>query len=333
MKKLTQGATRLLVLALGLGLTATGWAAVPTVAWDADFGTIEKIGSDGQTYTFTLNPSGNSGENINTLSNGKVVIGANSSYGAKIEWTKDTSTDYTTVLVKYSGLTATANTTIASVTTSQNNNGIVDCGVAVDASDTTKLVGRFNDDSRSFGSYSAVVSSGYLLMVYTAGSVFQFYTSSDGVTWTGGNATGLSFSSTFSCGVGLGGMSGRYTSSYGASSGVTIEAVAIYRGIALNVAKVRNCHFDSEYTTQVYKKWAYANSVLTYAEGGNADIGSSGTDFKSFNIATGTDGETTYYGGGNTAYFGTAFWNNFCCNQLRSVQVFRILRGHLLLAA
>ena len=295
--------------------TTSAWAAVPTVAWDGDFGTTEKTGSDGQTYTFTLNPSGNSGENINTLSNGKVVIGANSSYGAKIEWTKDTSTAYTTVLVKYSGLTATANKTIASVTASQNNDAIIDCGVAVDASDTTKLVGRFNNDNRSFGSYSAVVSSGYLLMVYTAGSVFQFYTSADGVTWTGGNATGLSFSNTHSCGVGLGGMSGRSTSSYGASSGITIEAVAIYRGIALNAVKARNCHFDSEYTTQTYKKWAYANSVLTYAKSGNADIGSSGTDFKSFNIATGADGETTYYGGGNTAYFGTAFWHNYCCNQ------------------
>ena len=44
MKKLTQGATRLLVLALGLGLASTGWAAasleetgvtVPTALWVA----------------------------------------------------------------------------------------------------------------------------------------------------------------------------------------------------------------------------------------------------------------------------------------------------------
>ena len=34
MKKLTQGATRLLVLALGLGLVSTGWAAAPVAVWD-----------------------------------------------------------------------------------------------------------------------------------------------------------------------------------------------------------------------------------------------------------------------------------------------------------
>ena len=34
MKKLTQGATRLLVLALGLGLVSTVWAAAPVVVWD-----------------------------------------------------------------------------------------------------------------------------------------------------------------------------------------------------------------------------------------------------------------------------------------------------------
>jgi len=34
MKKLTQGATRLLVLALGLGLATTGWGATPVAVWD-----------------------------------------------------------------------------------------------------------------------------------------------------------------------------------------------------------------------------------------------------------------------------------------------------------
>ena len=40
MNKLTHGATRLLVLAFGLGLALTGWAAVkPLVVWNGDFPT------------------------------------------------------------------------------------------------------------------------------------------------------------------------------------------------------------------------------------------------------------------------------------------------------
>jgi hypothetical protein len=153
-------------------------------------------------------------------------------------------------------------------------------------------------------------------MVYTAGAAFQFWTSSDGLTWSGGTASSLLFSYTYAQGVGLGGMSGSASNSgYGRTAGMTIEAVAIYRGVALTTVKARNCHFDSEYTTQDYKKWAYANSVLTFAKGADGDIGSGSTPLKSFSIATGTDGSDTYYGGGNTAYFGTTFWHNYCCNQ------------------
>lgn len=305
------------VMALGIGLVSTSWAAAPTptIVWNGDFGITEKTGRDGQTYAFTLNPSENTGENLNTLSNGKVVIGANSSYGAKIEWTKDTSSPYTSVLVKYSGLTAAVNKTIASVTASQSNGTIIDCGVAVHPSDTTKLVARFNNNSNKYGEYDAVAPSGYLLMVYTSAQVFKFYSSSDGETWTGGDVSGFYFSDTHSCGVGLGGMSGRSTSPYGASSGVTIEAVAIFRGKALTTTDVTD--YKLFYTSTDYKNWYYsANEVFTWTGNAGGDIGSSNTgSVKLFSPAAGEDTSKTYTCGGNTDYYGFLFWHAFCLGQ------------------
>jgi len=46
MKKLTQGATRLLVLALGLGLVSTGWAGLPTITVSGNDVTISNAAAD-----------------------------------------------------------------------------------------------------------------------------------------------------------------------------------------------------------------------------------------------------------------------------------------------
>ena len=52
MKKLTQGATRLLVLALGLGLAEGAWAvSKPLAVWNGDFVDNSERGG----FTFTIN--------------------------------------------------------------------------------------------------------------------------------------------------------------------------------------------------------------------------------------------------------------------------------------
>ena len=59
--------TRLAVAALAaLAAGGAGAAASPkaTVVWNGDFGTAVKTGYDGNTYTFTLNPTGNTGDSL-----------------------------------------------------------------------------------------------------------------------------------------------------------------------------------------------------------------------------------------------------------------------------
>ena len=66
MNKLTHGATRLLVLALGLGLASTVWADL-VAEWNGDFGKATKNG-----WTLTVGTG-------NTFENGVITIGAESS--------------------------------------------------------------------------------------------------------------------------------------------------------------------------------------------------------------------------------------------------------------
>ena len=78
MKKLTRGATRLLVLALGLGLTATGWAAKPKAVWYRDLADASSRGG----FTIDLN-NGSATENLNTAVDGVVTIGSGSNGGVR----------------------------------------------------------------------------------------------------------------------------------------------------------------------------------------------------------------------------------------------------------
>ena len=78
MKKLTQGATRLLVLALGLGLTTTGWAAKPKAVWYRDLADASSRGG----FTIDIN-NGSATENLNTVADGVVTIGSGSNGGVR----------------------------------------------------------------------------------------------------------------------------------------------------------------------------------------------------------------------------------------------------------
>ena len=92
-KRLTAGATRLLVLALGLGLVTTGWAAVPTpvAVWDGNFSTTKVNG-------WTLNANGN------TVASDKSPITITSKGFTITPTTAVAPGTGVTVLVKMSGL-------------------------------------------------------------------------------------------------------------------------------------------------------------------------------------------------------------------------------------
>lgn len=327
--KLTKLTTRVLAILFAVFATSGAWAAVPTVVWDGDFDTTTKTGADGVEYTFTVNPLGNSGENLNTLSGGNLVIGSGSTYGGQISWNYNSSETYTSVLIKYSNFTATDNKVLASVsaetTTGGNAGQVVDDCVSVLSAANSTLTGRFNNNSRTWpnngNSVATSSESGYMLIVYGSGQAFQFYTSSDGVTWNGGTATGLSFANTFACGVGLGGMSGlgkdvngTANNGYGVSSGMTIQGVAIFRGVALTTNLVRPpSSFDSEYTDSNNKKWKYANATFTWKSSSGTDIGSStGTSVSLFSLPSDADTSVSFACGGNATWTGSNFWEGFC---------------------
>ena len=84
-------------LAALLAILATGaaWATAPTptVVWESDFGTATKTGTDGNSYTITLND--------NTVnSEGNIEIASSATKGAIID-TSAASASSMTVLVRY----------------------------------------------------------------------------------------------------------------------------------------------------------------------------------------------------------------------------------------
>ncbi len=329
MTSLAASGVRLAALILAALVAGGAGAAVPTVVWDGDFDTTTKTGADGVEYTFTVNPLGNSGENLNTLSGGNLVIGSGSTYGGQISWNYNSSETYTSVLIKYSNFTATDNKVLASVsaetTTGGNAGQVVDDCVSVLSAANSKLAGRFNNNNSVWPNGTTGVAtsyaSGYMLIVYGSGQDFQFYTSSDGLTWSGGTVTGLKFGTTYACGVGLGGMSGlgkdasgNANNGFGVSSGMTIQGVAIFRGVALTTNLVRPpSSFDSEYTDSNNKKWKYANATFTWKSSSGTDIGSStGTSVSLFSLPSDADTSVSFACGGNTTWTGSNFWEGFC---------------------
>ena len=314
-----------LILAALAATSALAYSPKATVVWNGDFGTTTKTGRDGNTYTFTLNPDGNSGENLNTLSggtDGNVIIGSGATYGAKVSWDADNTSDtIASVIIKYSSLAVTTtNTTpvLASVSALQYQNNaatitarIDDC-VAVKTAGGSKLTGRYaNGYNQNYGGEVAdiIEPSGYILMVFKSASAFRFWTSSDGSTWSGGMATGLTFGSTYPTAVGLGGKSG-IDSNNGQipTGGMTIEAVAIFRGVELSTTQVADNKLF--FNSTAYENWAYANEVYTWVPANDSsDIGSgnNGTLYQ-FSIYSGEDTSVTCGSGGDN-------WKQFCIGQ------------------
>lgn len=329
MLKSTNSIFKSAALLFALCLTSGAWAAASpkaAVVWNGDFGTAVKTGYDGNTYTFTLNPTGNTGDNLNTLSSGtdgNLVIGSGSTYGGQIAWNHDENQTYTSVIIKYSNFTAEDDKVLAAVsaktTTGGNSGQIVDDCVGVLSASGSTLTGRYNANSSTWpnngNSVATSYASGYLLIVYGSGQAFQFYTSSDGTTWTGGTASGLTFGTTYSCGVGLGGMSGSASASgYGVSAGMTIEAVAIFRGYNVSTTDVSTYSLLGYFTSSAYEKWYYAKDVFTWHSDNatQASIGSSGSKVTLFSPTAGADTTVNYTCGGDTGYSGSTFWHTFC---------------------
>ena len=140
MNKLTQGATRLLVLALGLGLTATGWGAKPAAIWNGDFN-VETRGL----YTLSLNN--------NTLSadNKVITITSDSAGGVSVIRSPYLKRSVTGIIALNTNNVDVANTPMLGVIKNGRSNNI--CSIFLDNTGTLK--GMWNDS----GSHASQLSS------------------------------------------------------------------------------------------------------------------------------------------------------------------------------
>ena len=161
MNKLTQGATRLFVLALGLGLVMTGWAVVPTptAVWDGNFSTTKVNG-------WTLDANGNA------VASDKSTITITSKGFTITPATAVTAGTGVSVLVKMSGVSQNADNDQILVCAKQNGVGVM-VGTSLCAGAMT-MHGAWNgaakwSDSQNAETTFSVPSSGEYYIAFTTG--------------------------------------------------------------------------------------------------------------------------------------------------------------------
>ncbi len=321
-QRFAQGATRLLVLALGLGLVSTAWAVAPTptVVWDRNFvdNSITR-GEDGHDYTFTLNDVNN------TVSDGILKIGSTDKRGALIS-IGDSTASQVSVLVKYAFAKAPTESALPLVIYTERGSSAnsPDVGLVSSGGSSTTLwpcwvvkSGNVSYNNVNVGNLNR--QSGYMLLSYDCSTLKCYVGSSiaslsgitQAYTWAGKVTH-----------VGLGGptgkahdTSGTNNDRYPAWNGLVIEKVALFVGKSYSNTEVSEYIFPGEAT--YYSQWDYANDIITWTTGssGNKDMGGNAT-FALFDKNTGTDTATVYTGGSTSPAYGTStqkFWYNLSC--------------------
>ena len=286
MKKLTQGATRLLVLALGLGLTATGWGAVPTptAVWEA--GQFEDVASLHGGYSISLNG--------NSVVNDKIVISSNATKGVTIDIEGvlgNTSGRDVSVLIKYSGAKAPASQAVFVCNYSYKDSGKFDTGLASKEASSGALKGYWNTTAnypmKTNGAdvYPTVTDNsgaGYLLFSYkhqTENGITKGvygYNGSSVATMTGGSNDGLCWPGRYLSKVAIGGPSGE-VSSYGVWPDLVIEGIAIFVDKTYTNSDLAAYVFPSDYD---YVATISANTSLSDITTWTKGSGTPGTGSK-----------------------------------------------------
>lgn len=191
------------LMMLTLGILSAYAAPTPIVVWDGDFGTSEKTGSDGKTYTLTP-------QNASVQSDGSLKIGSGtqSAYinlqdGSNYNLAQGTKIS---VLMEYEN--ATAQSSVAAPLYLQADAYF---GLKTKAS-TLEVVGDGWGTTypTSGDTVTTMPSSGCILMVYPQGSgVMRVYSASTRATLTeestGGNIAGLKYSNKNLQKIGIGG--------------------------------------------------------------------------------------------------------------------------------
>ena len=296
--------TRLAVAALA-ALAAGGAGAValtPTVVWESDFidnGT--KIGTDGNTYTFKIDNTGNS------IDNGVLVISSTATRGATIEL-GDTEKTKISVLVKYSNLSAPGGTSttncFASIRLGNGNNfpllrneNASSLKAGLSYAGNVAAAKAFHDSGASFPN-----GSGYALFSYSSGSGTKAYVGSYIASLSGKENTTIKWGSSKITRIALGGpCADNNNPNATAWPNLKIEKVAIFLDTYYSAADVVGFKWPSDVAADL-KKWI-DDSRTIYAWRGGADFheGSIGAVSPDGTIAAGTTVDYTKFGANRTA--------------------------------
>ena len=318
MNKLTQGATRLLVLALGLGLASTSWAATPTAEWCGTFPVDPYENPDGvqSSKNGTCTISKNNSKNVSTAKGIKILT---TESGWPITVQPDSAMAGLTVVVGYRNPTSSSTGTIVGFSSNQASDGTkinanicsggaIELGWGTDydwSSDNNKSLGVTQPDDGKIH---------YVTLAYagnaTEGTTFWF----DGANKK--NISNLGSSGYTSVAeITLGAIRGPNNM----LKGVEFVYVAVYSGV-LSDADAVTAYSSAKSKVDAlvkYEKWSYAKALLTWTTSGDNELASSNAKYTLFDIDSGSNTETVYNGAG-TSYqlFGASasevFWHYIC---------------------
>ncbi len=256
---------RLPTLALALLVCGSAWADPPTatVVWESDFDTASKTGTDGNTYSLTLN-----GNTVNA--NGDIVIASSATTGAVVDTTAANSTAMT-VLIKYAAAPAQSASKIPlSIFCDRSSGSKPDVGMVSYAPNNSRCYACWcvSSSSKEYnstdGSDPVVNSSGGYLMVSFQSSTLRVYAGSSMAALAGGAKAYAWAGSKFTY-VGLGGQTGKTTGiAYNAWDGMVIEKVAIFTSNAYTNSDLAEYKFPGE-ADMAAKKSSYWSNNSVYA--------------------------------------------------------------------
>ena len=315
MNKLTHGATRLLVLVLGLGLAATGWAATPVAEWGlGDFPVSAAGNSSDKTATsgdYTIDKNNN--YNISTAN--YIQVAPSSVGGGWPIVISGTDLSALTVVVAFS-LDEDASGSLVGLTTGRGANRFY-----AYLEDGAMYAGYNDGGSNKYGDLSTTVPTDgtihYLVFAYGKEAGTQMFY--DGVSKY--NVSGLKEGDS-------GGNSGNTSEiTFGAQrgpkqiiNGVKFHYVAVYDSKlgdtdALAAYFLARSNIDTPLAK--YEKWSYAKALLTWTTSGDNELASSNAKYTHFDIYSGSNTETVYNGAGtNYRLFGASasevFWHYIC---------------------
>lgn len=303
------------LLSLLLVFAAGGaWAVAPTptVVWESDFGTATKTGTDGNSYTITLND--------NTVnSEGNIEIASSATKGAIID-TSAASTSSMTVLVRYkSAPAASASVVPISMYCYRTSGSVPDVGMVTYRANSYQNYACWyvQSGSREFNSTDGTdpvmsASGGHLMLSYDC-STLRVYAGNTIATLAGG-AKAYAWGSSKMNYVGLGGPTGKTNGlQWNAWGGMVIEKVAIFPGNAYTNTDLADYVWPS---AEKYQKWSYADTsrIVTWTTPSYAIdncIPAPAASYTVFDLTSGSNTSTTYTGGAASSTTG-ANWHYFC---------------------